>query len=165
VDAHRSSLLALGTCALAPALVYVALLPDYRPLLDKCGKLATMSDPHHGLLKIPTAHPIRAVVLFEDPLCPTCKAFHERLVDEGIFEQLDVTMAMFPLDSDCNWMLDAIAASRRLRTGKGRHLRREPEGAGDPRVGVRSAGSLARARQARSRSRSPRRSRSDGVVR
>jgi hypothetical protein len=75
-------------------------------LLDKCGKLATMSDPHHGLLKIPTAHPIRAVVLFEDPLCPTCKAFHERLVDEGIFEQLDVTMAMFPLDSECNWMLD-----------------------------------------------------------
>jgi hypothetical protein len=64
------------------------------------------SDPHHGLLKIPTAHPLRAVVLFEDPLCPTCKAFHERLVDEGIFDRLDVTMAMFPLDSDCNWMVD-----------------------------------------------------------
>ncbi len=101
-----ASLLALGVASLAPALVYVALLPDYRPLLDKCGKLATTSDPHHGLLKIPTARPLRPVVLFEDPLCPTCKAFHERLVDEGIFEQLDVTMAMFPLDSDCNWMLD-----------------------------------------------------------
>jgi uncharacterized membrane protein len=101
-----ASLFAIGVSALAPAIVYVALLPNYRPLLDKCGKLATMNDPHHGLLKIPTAHPIRAVVLFEDPLCPTCKAFHERLVDEGIFEQLDVTMAMFPLDSECNWMLD-----------------------------------------------------------
>jgi uncharacterized membrane protein len=100
------AVLALGTSALAPALVYVALLPDYRPLLNKCGKLATMSDPHHGLLKIPTLHPARPVLLFEDPLCPTCKAFHERLVDEGIFERLDVTMAMFPLDSDCNWMLD-----------------------------------------------------------
>jgi uncharacterized membrane protein len=102
-----ASLVALGACALAPALVYVALLPNYRPFLDKCGKLATMSDPHHGLLKIPTAHPSRAVVLFEDPLCPTCKAFHERLVDEGIFDRLDVTMAMFPLDSECNWMLDS----------------------------------------------------------
>jgi uncharacterized membrane protein len=102
-----ASLLALGACALAPALVYVALLPNYRPFLEKCGKLATTSDPHHGLLKIPTAHPSRAVVLFEDPLCPTCKAFHERLVDEGIFERLDVTMAMFPLDSECNWMLDS----------------------------------------------------------
>jgi uncharacterized membrane protein len=96
----------LGVSALAPALVYVSALPDYRPLLEKCGKLAIASDPHHGLLKIPTAHPVRAVVLFEDPLCPTCKAFHERLVDEGIFDRLDVTMAMFPLDSECNWMLD-----------------------------------------------------------
>jgi uncharacterized membrane protein len=101
-----AALLALGTCALAPALVYVDLLPDYRPLLDKCGKLTTANDPHHGLLKIHTAHPTRAVLLFEDPLCPTCKAFHERLVDEGIFERLDVTLAMFPLDSECNWMLD-----------------------------------------------------------
>jgi uncharacterized membrane protein len=100
------ALFALGASSLAPALVYVDLLPDYRPLLDKCGTLAQKSDPHHGLLKIPTARPTRAVTLFEDPLCPTCKAFHERLVDEGIFERLDVTLAMFPLDSDCNWMLD-----------------------------------------------------------
>lgn len=100
------SLLALGAFALAPAMVYVTLLPNYRPLLEKCGKLVTTSDPHHGLLRIRTARPTRAVLLFEDPLCPTCKAFHERMVDEGIFEQLDVTMAMFPLDSECNWMLD-----------------------------------------------------------
>jgi uncharacterized membrane protein len=101
-----AALLSLGVCALAPAMVYVSSLPDYRPLLSKCGKLATKSDPHHGLLKIPTAHAKRAVLLFEDPLCPTCKAFHERLVDEGIFERLDVTLSLFPLDSECNWMLD-----------------------------------------------------------
>jgi uncharacterized membrane protein len=100
------ALAALSVAALVPAMVYVSALPDYRPLLDKCGKLATKSDPHHGLLKIPTAHPTRPVLLFEDPLCPTCKAFHERLVDEGIFERLDVSLAMFPLDGDCNWMLD-----------------------------------------------------------
>ena len=100
------SLAALGASSLAPALAYVGLLPDYRPLLETCGKLATSSDPHHGLLKIRTMHPVRAVTLFEDPLCPTCKAFHERLVDENVFEKLDVTMAMFPLDSECNWMLD-----------------------------------------------------------
>ncbi len=100
------SFLGLGIASLVPALVYVSLLPDYRPMLTKCGKLATTSDPHHGLLKIRTMHPVRPVTLFEDPLCPTCKAFHQRLVDEEIFEQLDVTMAMFPLDSECNWMLD-----------------------------------------------------------
>jgi uncharacterized membrane protein len=99
-------LAALGASTLLPALVYANTLPDYRPFLDKCGKLAIPTEPHGSLLKIPTAHPMRAVTLFEDPLCPTCKAFHERLLDEGVFEKLDVTMVMFPLDSDCNWMVD-----------------------------------------------------------
>jgi hypothetical protein len=98
--------LGLGAATVLPALIYVSALPDYRPLLDKCGKLVVTKEAHNGLLKIPTPHPVRPVLLFEDPLCPTCKAFHERLVDEGIFDRLDVTMAMFPLDSDCNWMLD-----------------------------------------------------------
>ena len=44
--------------------------------------------------------------LFIDPLCPTCKALHQRLVADGLFEQLDTTLVLFPLDSDCNWMLD-----------------------------------------------------------
>jgi uncharacterized membrane protein len=101
-----AALAALGFATMVPATVYASMLPDYRPLLGRCGKLATNADPHHALLKIPTSHPTRAVTLFEDPLCPTCKAFHDRLVDEGIFDRLDVTMAMFPLDSDCNWMLD-----------------------------------------------------------
>ncbi len=97
---------ALGVSALLPAVVYASALPDYRPLLQKCGKLALTKESHQGLLKIRTGHPVRSVLLFEDPLCPTCKAFHERLVDEGIFDRLDITMAMFPLDSECNWMLD-----------------------------------------------------------
>ncbi len=96
----------LGAAAVTPALVYVSALPDYRPLLGQCGKVAAVTEQHNALLKIATAHPTRAVLLFEDPLCPTCKAFHERIVDEGIFERLDVTMAMFPLDAECNWMLD-----------------------------------------------------------
>jgi uncharacterized membrane protein len=100
------SLFALGVFAIAPAVVYAETLPEYRPLLDKCGKLAQTSEAHHGLLEIPTGHPVRSVILFEDPLCPTCKAFHERLVEEGIFDRLRITMAMFPLDSECNWMVD-----------------------------------------------------------
>lgn len=97
---------ALGVSAALPALVYVSAMPDYKPLLSSCGKLAVTKEPHDALLKLPTAHPVRAVTLFEDPLCPTCKAFHERMVTEGVLENLDVTLALFPLDSDCNWMLD-----------------------------------------------------------
>jgi Vitamin K epoxide reductase family len=96
----------LGMATLAPAVAYVSALPDYRARIDRCGKLTLVGEPHNGLLKIATAHPMRPVLLFEDPLCPTCKVFHERMVDEGIFERLDVTMAMFPLDTECNWMLD-----------------------------------------------------------
>lgn len=96
----------LGVAALLPAIVYAASLPDYRPYLSKCGTTPLKPEPHNALLKIPTAHPVQPVTLFEDPLCPTCKAFHQRLVADDIFERLDVTLVLFPLDSSCNWMLD-----------------------------------------------------------
>ncbi len=99
-------LVVLGICAALPALVYVNSLPDYRSYLTSCGSISVKTEAHNALMKIPTEHPVQAVTLFEDPLCPTCRAFHERLVDEGIFDRLDVTMVLFPLDSDCNWMLD-----------------------------------------------------------
>jgi uncharacterized membrane protein len=95
----------LGVAALLPAVVYVSALPDYAPLLGKCGKLPSPLD-RRGVLKIATDRPVKPVLLFEDPLCPSCKAFHARLLDEGIYDRLDVTLALFPLDSECNWMLD-----------------------------------------------------------
>ncbi len=95
----------LGVAALLPALVYASALPDYGPLLVKCGKLPAPLD-RRGVLKIATEKPVKPVLLFEDPLCPSCKAFHARLLDEGIYDRLDVTLALFPLDSECNWMLD-----------------------------------------------------------
>ena len=57
-------------------------------------------------MKVTTSRPIQQTLLFEDPLCPTCKAFHERLVVENIIEKLDIDLALFPLDNECNWMLD-----------------------------------------------------------
>jgi hypothetical protein len=99
-------LAALGASALLPPLVYVSSLPDYKPLMTSCGKLTLPTEPHNALIKVPTTHPIKPVTLFEDPLCPTCKAFHERMVTEGAFENLDVTLSLFPLDNECNWMLD-----------------------------------------------------------
>jgi len=97
---------ALGVASLLPAVVYAGSLPDYRPLLTSCGALAQKTESHNALLKIPTTTPKRAVLLFEDPLCPTCKAFHERLVSEGMLDRLDITLSLLPLDTDCNWMLD-----------------------------------------------------------
>ena len=96
----------LGAFAAAPALVYVGALPDYTRYLRSCGALLEPTEKHGALVKVQTGQPIKPATLFVDPLCPTCKAFHERLVAEGLFEKLDVTVAIFPLDNDCNWMLD-----------------------------------------------------------
>ncbi len=117
---------AFGIASLMPAVVYAWSLPDYRPLLTSCGALAQPTEQHGALLKLPTTQPKRQVLFFEDPLCPTCKAFHERLVTEGVLEKLDVTLSLFPLDTDCNWMLDrslhpgACVLSRAVICGKDR---------------------------------------------
>jgi hypothetical protein len=117
---------AFGVASLLPAVVYASSLPDYRPYLTSCGALAHTTEPHDALVKIPTTSPKRQVLLFEDPLCPTCKAFHERLVSEGILDRLDITLSLFPLDTDCNWMLDrslhpgACVLSKAVICGKDR---------------------------------------------
>jgi hypothetical protein len=117
---------ALGIASLLPAVVYASSLPDYRPYLTQCGSLAQSTEQHNALIKLPTASPKRQVLFFEDPLCPTCKAFHERLASEGMLEKLDVTLSLFPLDTECNWMLDrslhpgACVLSKAVICGKDR---------------------------------------------
>jgi hypothetical protein len=99
-------LFGLAVAAVLPALVYVSSLPDYRSHLASCGTVKLKPEAHNALLKLPTTRPVQKVTLFEDPLCPSCKAFHQRLVIDEIFEKLDVTLVLFPLDTSCNWMLD-----------------------------------------------------------
>jgi hypothetical protein len=98
-------MVALGVCAVAPSLVYASAIPDQRPYLKSCGKLPKAVESHGALLRLKTASSIRAATLFEDPLCPTCRAFHQRMLGEGAFDRLDVQLALLPLDSTCNWML------------------------------------------------------------
>lgn len=119
----------IGLAAAAPAVVYAAALPSYDGLLSGCGKLPVPVEPTGSLVKMTGAAAVQPALTFEDPLCPTCKAFHQRLKAEGVLEQLDLTVALFPLDSECNWMLDrpyhpgACVLSRAMlcadETGKG----------------------------------------------
>jgi uncharacterized membrane protein len=90
---------------LLPSLVYASAVPDERPYLRACGKLEKSVEAHNALVRMKTSKSVRPAILFEDPLCPTCRAFHQRMTAEGAFDRLDVQMALFPLDSDCNWML------------------------------------------------------------
>ncbi len=121
--------IALGIVTLLPTLVYAASAPDQRPFLGKCGELKKPEEPAGGLIKFRGSRAVQPALLFEDPLCPTCKALHERLLGEGVFDRLDVTLALFPLDNTCNWMLadqslhpGACLVSRALLCAKGQEL-------------------------------------------
>ncbi|HTM46581.1 MAG TPA: vitamin K epoxide reductase family protein [Polyangiaceae bacterium] len=98
-------LLALAVCTIVPARVYASSMPDHRPYLGTCGGLKNVREPK-SLLHLHTAEPVQQATLFEDPLCPTCRAFHHRMLAENMFDKLNPTMVMFPLDSECNWMLE-----------------------------------------------------------
>lgn len=99
-------LFTLGVFAVTPALLYVSALPNYANYISDCGKLAKPGTDNPVLLHHKPAGATQPATLFVDPLCPTCKGFHKRLVAEKIFDQLDTTLVLFPLDSECNWMLD-----------------------------------------------------------
>lgn len=117
-------LASLGLITLLPAVVYAGTVPDHTPYLAKCGQLKKAPTDHDTLLQFRTERSVRPALLFEDPLCPTCKAYHQRVKGEGIWERLDVKLALFPLDNECNWMLDtplhpgACTVSKAVLCGK-----------------------------------------------
>ncbi|MEO5727805.1 MAG: hypothetical protein ABI134_21465, partial [Byssovorax sp.] len=97
---------ALGLFTITPALLYISALPSYSTYITSCGKLekpATAADP---LIHIAPPGAVQPVTMFVDPLCPTCKAVHQRLAAEGFLDKLDITLVLFPLDNDCNWMVE-----------------------------------------------------------
>jgi protein-disulfide isomerase len=97
-------LLALAAFALTPALVYARSVPSYQERVKGCGKLASAEDPDKALLHVTPPGAVQPVLMVVDPLCPTCKAFHQRLAAEGLLERLDITLLLFPL-AECNWNL------------------------------------------------------------
>jgi uncharacterized membrane protein len=115
----------LGVTTLTPALVYASSTPDQRPYLTQCGEIKQAKIKGDSPVKIRGSRAIQPTMLFEDPLCPTCKAFHDRLLTENIIEKLDIELVLFPLDSECNWMLDhplhpgACIVSKAVLCGEG----------------------------------------------
>ncbi|UQA63305.1 vitamin K epoxide reductase family protein [Polyangium aurulentum] len=99
-------LLVLGVFTITPALLYVSALPNYNTYITGCGKLQKLTEANNALIKMTPAGATQPATMFVDPLCPTCKAFHKRLAVEGILDKLDTTLVLFPLDNECNWMLD-----------------------------------------------------------
>jgi uncharacterized membrane protein len=98
--------LGLGLFTAVPALLYVSALPSYTSYINGCGKLEKAPDAASGVVHVTFAGASQPATILVDPLCPSCKALHQRLTSEGLLDKLDLTLVLFPLDSECNWMLD-----------------------------------------------------------
>lgn len=96
---------AMLACVLLPSVVYAAFAPDHAALVMQCGEIKNPKESHGALLSLPGANAKKSALFFEDPLCPTCKSLHDRLSSAGVLDRLNVDLALFPLDSECNWML------------------------------------------------------------
>lgn len=96
----------LGLAALLPAMVYASMSPDYRSFVQSCGTAPVASENAAALIKLPAVSRRAHAYLVVDPMCPVCKSLHQRLIGENVIDKLDIDMMLFPLDSDCNWMLD-----------------------------------------------------------
>ena len=87
-----------------PVFAYVTQAPDHSQFIGKCGALDE-SPPEKLLFEMGPQDGTPALEVF-DPLCPACKAFEDRLRSSGFRDDLARRAVMFPLDNECNWMLD-----------------------------------------------------------
>lgn len=92
---------------LVPLVIYLALAPDHSKFLGTCENLTKTDDPYGVMVRVDRNASAKAVPAIEilDPLCPACKAFEERLATSGLDERIDRRAILFPLDTECNWMI------------------------------------------------------------
>jgi uncharacterized membrane protein len=72
---------------------------------DGCGALVKNDDPAGIMFSLEGSKYGAPSIAVIDPLCPTCKAFDERLEASGLVPELNLRAVLFPLDASCNWML------------------------------------------------------------
>jgi len=93
----------LGVFTLLPMGAWAAMVPDHARYIGTCGELTHARDSHGVFL--PMGGSGTPAIEVMDPLCPSCKAFEERLSTSGQGALLDRQLVLFPLDSTCNWMV------------------------------------------------------------
>jgi uncharacterized membrane protein len=89
-----------------PVAAYAAQAPDFEHYVGACGTLAHPEDEGHVL--VPLGSQTRPVTMLEvlDPLCPSCRGFERRFSAHPAAEQVSRRVLLFPLDAECNRMLD-----------------------------------------------------------
>lgn len=88
-----------------PLILYLAMSPDHSKFLGTCENLTKSEDPYGVMVKVAKGSSGVPAIEILDPLCPACRAFEERLVGSGLGDRLDRKAILFPLDTECNWMI------------------------------------------------------------
>ena len=87
-----------------PVGAYVASAPDHSRFIGTCGQLEER--PKDDLLvEMGPQNGVPSLEVF-DPLCPACKGFEEHLETTPYHDKLARKAVLFPLDNECNWMID-----------------------------------------------------------
>ncbi len=90
---------------MVPLVLYLAMSPDHSKFLGTCENLTKSEDPYGVMVKLEKGSSGVPAIEILDPLCPACRAFEERLGGSGLGERLDRKAILFPLDTECNWMI------------------------------------------------------------
>lgn len=105
-----------------PVGAYVGAAPDHSEFIGTCGSLDE-PPPEELLVEMGPQRGTPALEVF-DPLCPACRGFERRYEATNFDDELARRAVLFPLDDECNWMLDqsvhpgACAVSEAILCGK-----------------------------------------------
>ncbi len=89
-----------------PVIAYAASAPDFDRFVGACGTLLHPEDDGHVFVGLgPQTRPITMLEVL-DPLCPSCRGFERRFSEHPAAEQVSRRVLLFPLDNECNWMVD-----------------------------------------------------------
>jgi uncharacterized membrane protein len=97
----------LEGCALVlvPIMLYMVLKPVYPDALARKNELRHPEDRYGVMLASKGMGRVPAIEVL-DPLCPACKAFSQRLAATDLGRDLALQTVLFPLDKECNWMVN-----------------------------------------------------------
>lgn len=89
-----------------PIAIFLILKPAYTEEHSRCGELINKEDKYGIRLKIHSAPQGAHAIELVDPLCPACKSLRDRLAANELIAKLDLDAVVFPLDKECNWMVN-----------------------------------------------------------
>jgi uncharacterized membrane protein len=94
-----------GVLYVAVLAIFYMLFAPTSPKSEKgCGTLVKKDDGSGIMIPLGKGKGTQAIAVV-DPLCPACKGFDDRMKASNLYDDLDLKAVLFPLDSQCNWMV------------------------------------------------------------